>query len=78
MLRFMDGFAEFWPDYLRAHRKTGTRICHYTATLWGVSLSLYGIVTFQIWYVIAAMIGAYALEVGSHYGFRDDKPLVGS
>ena len=77
MLRSNDSFAEFWPDYLRAHRKTGTRICHYIATLWGVSLGLYGIATLQIWYVIAAIVGGYALAVGSHYGFKDGKPLVG-
>jgi hypothetical protein len=77
MLRSNDGLAEFWPDYLRAHRKPGTRICHYIATLWGVSLSLYGIATLQIWYVIAAIAGGYALAVGSHYAFRDGKPLVG-
>ena len=65
MLRSNDGFAEFWPDYLRAHRKTGTRICHYIATLWGVSLGLYGIATLQIWYAIAAIVGGYALAVGS-------------
>ena len=77
MLRSNDGFAEFWPDYLRAHRKIGTRICHYIATLGGVSLGLYGIATLQIWYVIAAIVGGYALAVGSHYGFKDGKPLVG-
>jgi hypothetical protein len=77
MLRSNHGFAEFWPDYLRAHRKIGTRICHYIATLWGVSLGLYGIATLQIWYVIAAIAGGYALAGGSHYAFRNGKPLVG-
>jgi hypothetical protein len=37
----------------------------------------YGIATLQIWYVIAAIVGGYALAVGSHYGFKDGKPLVG-
>ena len=70
------GFAEFWPDYLRAHSKSGTRICHYVATSWGVALGLYGIATLQIGYVIAAIAGGYALAVGSHYAFKDGKPLV--
>jgi hypothetical protein len=77
MLRSNHGFAEFWPDYLRAHEKTGTRSCHYVATLWGVSLSFYGIATRQVWYVIAAIAGGYALAVGSHHDFRDGKFLVG-
>jgi hypothetical protein len=76
MLRSNGGFAEFWPDYLRAHRKSGTRICHYVATLWGVSLGLYGIATLQIGYIIAATAGGYALAVASHYAFKDGKPLV--
>ena len=77
MIKFSDGFAEFWPEYLRAHQKSGTRICHYIATVWGVSLGLYGIATLQISYVLAAIVGGYALAVGSHYAFRDGTPLVG-
>lgn len=77
MFGFNESFAEFWPDYLRAHRKIGTRVCHYLATLWGVSLGFYGMATLQLWYVVAAIAGGYALAIGSHYAFRDGKPLVG-
>lgn len=76
MFRYNESFGEFWPDYLRAHRKTGTRICHYIATMWGVSVGFYGIATLQVWYIIAAIAGGYALAVGSHYAFRDGKPMV--
>jgi hypothetical protein len=43
----------------------------------GASLGLYGIATLQIGYLFAAIVGGYALAVGSHYAFRDGKPLVG-
>lgn len=77
MFKRNDSFAEFWPDYLRAHQKTGTRVCHYIATAWGVSVGFYGIGTLQIWYVLAGIAGGYAIAVGSHYAFGDSKPLVG-
>jgi hypothetical protein len=70
------GFAGFWPDYLRAHRKRSTRLCHYAATLWGAGLGMYGLVTLRLSLALAAVAGGYALAVGSHYLFEGRPPLV--
>jgi hypothetical protein len=70
------GFAAFWPDYLRAHQKRSTRLCHYAATLWGAGVGLYGVFTLRIGFVLAGVIGGYVLAVGSHYVFEGSKPLV--
>jgi hypothetical protein len=71
-----EGFVKFWPDYLRAHRKRSTRICHYLATVYGVPVSLYGLFTLQADILLAGVIGGYALAIGSHYVFEGRKPLV--
>ena len=70
------GFAEFWPDYLRAHRKRSTRICHYIATAYGVPVSLYGLLTFHWYILLAGIVGGYALAISSHYVFEGNQPLV--
>ena len=77
MLRSNDGFAEFWPDYLPAPQGRPAPGSAITSRRCRRLLGLYGIATLQIWYVIAAIVGGYALAVGSHYGFKDGKPLVG-
>ncbi len=52
-------FVQFWPDYLRAHRKGSTRICHYIATVYGASVGFYGIFTFQPMVFLAGILGGY-------------------
>ncbi len=69
-------YVEFWPDYLRAHRKRSTRLCHYIATLYGASVGFYGIFAFQPIVFLVAIIGGYAIAVASHYVFEGRNPLV--
>ncbi len=59
-------FREFWPAYLRAHRRRGTRIAHYAATalgLGGVALALF---SRQPWIALAAIGLGYLIAVASH------------
>ena len=76
MLNLRSSFVEFWPAYLRAHRKRSTRLCHYLATVYGASVGFYGIFTFQPMVFLVAILGGYALAVSSHYVFEGRKPLV--
>lgn len=76
MLNLRASYVQFWPDYLRAHRKGSTRLCHYIATVYGASVGFYGIFTFQPMVFLAAILGGYALAVASHYVFEGRKPLV--
>ncbi len=76
MIKMPKGFVEFWPAYLRAHRKKSTRICHYIATVYGVPISLYGLFTLQINILLAGIVGGYALAIGSHYVIEGSGPLV--
>lgn len=76
MMKPPTGFTEFWPDYLRTHRKRSTRICHYLATVYGVIVSVYGLLTLQIYILLAGVLGGYALAIGSHFLFEGNKPLI--
>jgi len=71
-----DKFASFWADYLYAHHKRSTRVCHYVGTIYGVCASVYGLVTLQVIAVLAGVVGAYCMAIGSHYIFEGRKPLV--
>lgn len=72
----MSKFEAFWVDYLRAHSRRSTRVCHYIATFWGVTVGFYGIFTLQPLFVLAGIAGGYIIAVGSHYVFEGSPPLV--
>ena len=69
-------FSEFWPDYLRAHSKPSTRVCHYVATGLGVVFGVYGIVTLNPLLVLAVILGCAGIAVASHHIFEGRKPLI--
>jgi hypothetical protein len=71
-----DKFASYWADYLYAHHKRSTRVCHYVGTIYGLCASAYGLVTLQGIAVLAGVVGAYGMAIGSHYVFEGRKPLV--
>ena len=72
----MSKFEAFWVSYLWAHSRPATRVCHYIATLWGVTVGLYGLFTLQWPYLLAGILGGYVIAVGSHYIFEGRAPLV--
>ena len=71
-----DKFSSYWADYLYAHHKRSTRLCHYLGTIWGVCASVYGIVTLQFIAVLAGVVDAYSMAIDSHYIFEGRRPLV--
>jgi len=63
-------FANFWPVYVRAHSRPGTRAIHLAGTLAGWML-LVASVTLQRWWCIAlALVVSYALAWISHFFCR--------
>ena len=76
MRNLHSSFVEFWPEYLRAHRKGSTRLCHYIATVVGACVGFYGIFTFQPLVFMVGILAGYVIAVSSHYVFEGRKPLV--
>jgi hypothetical protein len=67
-------FAEFWPDYLGAHRDPRTRAMHYVGTSLGVICLLVFLVTFHWPWLVAAPIAGYGFAFVSHFVFEHNNP----
>jgi hypothetical protein len=71
-----ESFEEFWPHYLRAHSKPGTRFCHYCATVFGVGSALLAVVTLTWWLVPVGIVGGYGIAIASHPLIEGNTALV--
>ncbi len=69
-------FQEFWPVYLRAHSKPGTRGCHYFATIIGVGCALAALATQIWWLILVGIVGGYGVAIASHPLIEGNSPLV--
>jgi hypothetical protein len=69
-------FASFWPQYVRAHGRPGTRAIHLAGTLAGWALFLAAIALRRWWWVVAALIVSYALAWISHFFVEHNRPVT--
>jgi hypothetical protein len=69
-------FEDFWPEYVRAHRKPATRFIHSAGTILGWMLLGGAIAVHRWWWIAAAVIVAYALAWLSHFLVERNKPAT--
>lgn len=67
-------FAEFWPQYVLAHRHPVTRRFHFVGTLLAWGLLAAAIVLREVWLVLAALVVPYALAWFSHFFVEHNRP----
>ncbi len=67
-------FAEFWPEYLGAHRDPRTRAVHYFGTTLGVCCLLAFALSLDWRLLVAAPILGYGLAMPSHPLFEGNLP----
>jgi hypothetical protein len=67
-------FADFWPEYVRAHKKPATRAIHCAATLGGWMLVGAAIALQRWWWIAAAVVLSYALAWISHFFVEHNHP----
>jgi hypothetical protein len=67
-------FAEFWPEYVRAHRRPATRLIHSIGTLVGWMLLGAALATGHWWLIAVALILPYALAWISHFFIEHNQP----
>jgi hypothetical protein len=72
----MTKFDQFWPLYLRAHRRRGTRAAHYVGILFGTAMTVLAAASWNIWPLLAGVGCAFAVTVGSHWVFEGRRPLL--
>ncbi len=67
-------FAEFWPFYVRAHSRAGTRAFHMAATLLGWSLLAAGLAWARWWMILLAPVVPYPIVWFSHFFIEHNRP----
>lgn len=69
-------FANFWPEYVRAHSRAGTRAIHLLGTLAGWALLIAAIGLRRWWWIGGALIVSYALAWVSHFFVEHNRPAT--
>lgn len=70
------GFDQFWPMYLRAHRRAATRGLHYLATVVGISGAVAALATGIVWLFPLGIAMGYVIAVLSHWTIEGNQPLI--
>lgn len=68
-------YAEFWPDYLRAHSKPATRMVHYIGTALSIAFIVMFFVTLDSSYLLPALVTPYAFAWASHMFIQGNQPV---
>jgi hypothetical protein len=71
----ISSFADFWPFYVRAHSKSGTRLIHFIGSLLALASIALGI-TINPWFFLAAPIVGYAFAWYGHFFVEHNKPAT--
>lgn len=72
----MQTFAEFWPFYLREHRKPATRALHYVGTTCVLLAVAAAIVARRPALLLFAPLAGYGFAWVSHFFIEGNKPAT--
>jgi hypothetical protein len=69
-------FAEFWPHYLREHRRPATRALHYAGTSLVVLLAAAAFAAGRAWLLVALPIAGYGFAWFAHFSLERNRPAT--
>lgn len=75
MTRFKT-YHEFFPFYLNEHSHALTRKFHYVGTSFAMLCFAALLITFNPWFLLAGLVGAYGLAWYSHFNIELNKPAT--
>ncbi len=68
-------FADFWPDYVRAHADARTRVLHAIGSV--LSIVMLGLsFAINLWFLIAVPVVGYAFAWYAHFFVEHNKPAT--
>ena len=69
-------FTEFWPYYLREHRRPGTRVLHLVGSTLGLLLALAAVVTARPALLLCAVLAGYGFAWLGHFVVEHNRPAT--
>lgn len=69
-------YTEFWKIYLQAHRRPGTRACHYTGSLAAIGLLASAVVARDWRFLVAAVVVGYGFAWIGHAAIERNRPAT--
>jgi len=68
-------FADFWPDYVRAHARERTRVLHAIGSV--LAVVLLGLAfAVNLWFLVAVPLVGYAFAWYAHFFVEHNKPAT--
>lgn len=74
--RSFASYREFWPYYVGAHRKHGTRVLHFVGTTSALLLIAATIVLSQPWLLVAVPFASYGPAWIGHFAIEGNTPAT--
>lgn len=74
--REFSSFEEFWPYYVREHRKKSTRVLHFVGTTAALACVAGGVLTRRKWLLAVAPVVGYGPAWASHFFLEKNKPAT--
>ena len=69
-------FDEFWPYYVKAHRKTATQALHAVGSFMPFLFIALAIVRSNAWWLLGAPVAAYGLAWFAHFFIEHNRPAT--
>lgn len=69
-------YREFWPYYLREHKRPETRALHFAGTGIATALLTAGIVVANPWLLLAAVLAGYGPAWFAHLAVEKNRPAT--
>jgi hypothetical protein len=69
-------YRDFWPYYVGAHRRTGTRLLHFGGTSAGLALLVIGPLVGPLWLLAFAPVTGYGLAWLGHALVEHNRPAT--
>ncbi|MCY4190354.1 MAG: DUF962 domain-containing protein [Rhodospirillaceae bacterium] len=69
-------YAEFWPFYLKEHRKPVTRHLHYFGSSLGITTVIVAIAAQTWWLLVVALVSGYLFAWIGHFFVEKNRPAT--